>query len=1171
MVDFLGRSYSVGSEQSSVFHGLADVRPIVSSLSEILKGVCNTYPRVHGLWIEYFDTILDLDSSSTNGSGKSFSLESAEILKIVWSENVEKCLLNSTHERKGVAFNIVEFLSAKLCPIRLNLEQNPDQQQKHPFMTVLSPLFLRTMINSLSSRSNYLHTQSKSTLEVVIATVKRDMVENDQLAVVMQLLTHGSNRFDKITATSSVSSLLQDFDTKSSVATYINFLMNQIRTLSASSSVDGETSLKLKDEFEADDEETATSNLTNNDQPVWAIEALYSIVKNSRVFKDKCHDPVSESGNGQLEHIRRILFFFLANGFFSVKPGSKSSSKVVNCEVEDKVVDECKAWMNEDEGLFCPTMSTSCRRSCASNFFHLVGELTLADCKRGRRGMAGSMQMEVDDPGYWAHFSHALWVLLESKTGDFFPVHTVALNKWTSKAACTAYSKCMELIATIRKETLSVDVLLKGSTADASSMKKKKKKGAEALQGSEREAIASFQLLLLQVGMQLREEIFLGDDEDDEDDDDSSEEEDDDEEDLEEDEDGLVNVMVELVDCYRLLFEGRGKTNESEVPVADVMVDILLSLMSRPSKSVREVVKKVFRTCVCSHMTDSSLNQLLEALSSAASGQEETSRTEDDDDEDGKPFADPTDRIDDNDRPAANSDDGLKMTAVSNKGKKEENSFSIKGVSDARQALDTTTEGNKKDQDDGNSDDESDGDIMVDENMDMKQMEMEDQALALMVRAGLEKKKQRETAKEVERQLQHFAHRILDLLEIFVQRSPNSPHTINMPMALLHTASLLAAKLRVGSKAMSSSGSNEAKSLLERVRSLLKNKVCKTSPVVELDVESLSNISLTQTKVASAVEDDNAESATGGEEVLVDLFLNSSRVAKKIKIVDCSDLASALKLFVIRVLLHNKKGKADADAQIIRIVCTLMENDVIDIMQKRSTLLHPSYIGDFVARNPSLSWALVPVLTHMCKSPPPAHATEVDETDEKKNVMGHGARKPFLRCECFRILGIILNYHARNDSVCHSFPDSKFLEKGSSDALTAALPVRKQLEIHTSDLMNVLVHGLESPELSKGKHVKVLLQYAKALMLCMKAHSVKLENVRGGGKKRRRGEKSPDLRACFQKTIESTNSDGVRAVAIKLLQMLGDGEDSDGGEHNLPNATQNQPHTKKKKKKIGSN
>jgi hypothetical protein len=65
-------------------------------------------------------------------------------------------------------------------------------------------LFLRTLLNGVSSRSNYLHAQSRSTLETVIASVKSDMSENDQLAVVKQLLRHGSSRFDEITATSSV-------------------------------------------------------------------------------------------------------------------------------------------------------------------------------------------------------------------------------------------------------------------------------------------------------------------------------------------------------------------------------------------------------------------------------------------------------------------------------------------------------------------------------------------------------------------------------------------------------------------------------------------------------------------------------------------------------------------------------------------------------------------------------------------------------------------------------------------------------------------------------------------------------------------------------------------------------------------------------------------------------
>ena len=90
-----------------------------------------------------------------------------------------------------------------------------------------------------------------------------------------------------------VSSLLQDFDKNSSVTMYITFLMNQIKTMSAATSDSSDAKAaapaKVKDEFEADDDDNATtgSGAEANEQPVWAIEALYSIVKNSRVFKDK--------------------------------------------------------------------------------------------------------------------------------------------------------------------------------------------------------------------------------------------------------------------------------------------------------------------------------------------------------------------------------------------------------------------------------------------------------------------------------------------------------------------------------------------------------------------------------------------------------------------------------------------------------------------------------------------------------------------------------------------------------------------------------------------------------------------------------------------------------------------------------------------------------------------
>ncbi len=121
---------------------------------------------------------------------------------------------------------------------------------------------------------------------------------------------------------------------------------------------------------------------------------------------------------------------------------------------------------------------------------------------------------------------------------------------------------------------------------------------------------------------------------------------------------------------------------------------------------------------------------------------------------------------------------------------------------------------------------------------------------------------------------------------------------------------------------------------------LLKNRVCKTNPSIDIQLKNLVDVKLVPTKGSDAVENvDKEGQADSSEEVLIDLFLNSSQVVKKIHAVDCAELAASLKLFVIRVLLYNarhaEKKKPDVEECVLKLVGTLVENDTIDIMQKR--------------------------------------------------------------------------------------------------------------------------------------------------------------------------------------------------------------------------------------------
>ena len=98
------------------------------------------------------------------------------------------------------------------------------------------------------------------------------------------------------------------------------------------------------------------------------------------------------------------------------------------------------------------------------------------------------------------------------------------------------------------------------------------------------------------------------------------------------------------------------------------------------------------------------------------------------------------------------------------------------------------------------------------------------------------------------------------------------------------------------------------------MRSLLKNKVCKTNPSIELQLENLNSLILLPTKGADATAAEDDDEVDSNEAMLIDMFLNSSRLVKKIQVVDCSDLATALKLYAIRVLLGNLRHVRFCDA-----------------------------------------------------------------------------------------------------------------------------------------------------------------------------------------------------------------------------------------------------------------
>lgn len=59
------------------------------------------------------------------------------------------------------------------------------------------------------------------------------------------------------------------------------------------------------------------------------------------------------------------------------------------------------------------------------------------------------------------------------------------------------------------------------------------------------------------------------------------------------------------------LFHAAAKEQEEEPEWVEVMVDILLSLLSQPSRHIRQVCKTVF-TSICPHVTAAALTAILD-------------------------------------------------------------------------------------------------------------------------------------------------------------------------------------------------------------------------------------------------------------------------------------------------------------------------------------------------------------------------------------------------------------------------------------------------------------------------------------------------------------------------------------------------------------------------------
>ncbi|KAJ3350791.1 DNA-directed DNA polymerase [Entophlyctis luteolus] len=722
-------------------------------LGKILRESSITSPKLHPIFSVIIKQVL---------SGKNNSLPLADF----WTHMVDEPFFNAnTHDRKFVGF----LIFTKTLEAALAAGENGADID---VAVLFSKPFLRCLINSLGKGEDaVLFKIAKETVEcewlLNALTIFAFNSHNEQakqistissrkvaLQVVFQLIgKNGHQRFDAVTRTKTVENLIGSLD-EDETEQYITHLIDLVVTGGVKRCVLIRGILTLKHcvancvcvSSTAESASAAMSTTTTT--RMWAIDQLHGLVRAAGVPKRE-------------GWLRRVLRFLCAHSLFVV---DRATAGVPACQ---------------------PEMAPALREYCRARFLSALAELNAVSLEAA--GGAGKLQPGVMENGeYWAYDLVQFVLELDGTSG-------IAGKKKGASAAIGAVRPANALEArSIEARNMAVKEI---------SNFREKVKALSKDSASEASLIAqykSFELLFLHVLLQVYTEPV-----------------------------DAVNILDELKSCADLVFSEAthtsavvGKSKEAPNTVkdtrkrkaaeeensdteeesegdgapnpVDVILDILLSFLAKPSALFRGVVENVFRV-FCPMLTASGIELIFDVLRAkgGVAGAAELFQNQDDDEDDDLEMID-----------AADVEDG----DASDEGDSENDAEEVSG-DDADDDDDDDDDDDENEDEDGESefeDDEQDVDALKarlkaalgkhaisdaeeddgdkggsddEEPLGDDDMEAFDEKLAAIFK---ERKRLKIEKRDAKQQVLHFKLRAVDLLEIFIKKQPANPIVLNI-------------------------------------------------------------------------------------------------------------------------------------------------------------------------------------------------------------------------------------------------------------------------------------------------------------------------------------------------------------------------------------------------------
>uniref|UniRef100_A0A8C5Q667 Myb-binding protein 1A n=1 Tax=Leptobrachium leishanense TaxID=445787 RepID=A0A8C5Q667_9ANUR len=272
--------------------------------------------------------------------------------------------------------------------------------------------------------------------------------------------------------------------------------------------------------------------------------------------------------------------------------------------------------------------------------------------------------------------------------------------------------------------------------------------------------------------------------------------------------DESMDILIDIKSCLDKAQSKKSKRkteDEDEPEWVEVMVEILLSLFSQPSRLFRLVARNVFKN-ICPYVTKNSLQLILNVLDAEADDSEDAAVmvTEDK----GNKSAD--DQLDDEETDSDEDSDGDEPGDEGNSDEEEEAAAENVNEDFRTQLMKVLQASNAVDAED--SDDELDDDAMMamDENL---------SALFAEQKKRIQAKKDEKARIRKEKILRKdFKTKVLDLVEVFVKKQSESTLVFNVIEPLISTIT----------QSMNSDSSNQQeRDYLQKTASIFMNEICK--------------------------------------------------------------------------------------------------------------------------------------------------------------------------------------------------------------------------------------------------------------------------------------------------------------------------------------------------------